>query len=368
MALDTCRELVETEAIDWSEFERLVIEHRVVSIVYDTLIQIGVADAIGSETWQRFSDLNRSLQLRQLSKVQELLEITRAFDAEKIRFLTLKGPAVSQFLYGEAAKRHCNDLDFVVLRSDFPKVPVVLNGLGYERGGEAFDRRIEDGEAFEGLSHHEHYCRLGSQVEVHWRVSSLDFMYSDSIDVLYSRRNFVQIGGCSVPLLGEVDLIDYLTLHGTAHCWHRLKWLYDIEMAKNIETQALGQTGLARAKGVRDRLRFLLFFDAQSDVSLPASNLKCRMLAKQSIAQIVNYKRGPDSPSKVLGRTLLVFFCAIGLRNKLGYLVNLFSWPSFYERFPLPRRLKFLYCILGPFYWVYRKIVDRFVDSGVSSR
>jgi hypothetical protein len=33
-------------------------------------------------------------------------------------------------------------------------------------------------------------------------------------------------------MLGEEDLVDYLTLHGTAHSWHRQKWLYDIARAR----------------------------------------------------------------------------------------------------------------------------------------
>ena len=94
------------------------------------------------------------------------------------------------------------------------------------------DDRVRSGESFQLLSHHEHYERQGSQVEVHWRLSSLDFMFSDSISELYDRRASVEIGGQSVPMLGEEDLVDYLTLHGTAHSWHRQKWLYDIARAR----------------------------------------------------------------------------------------------------------------------------------------
>ena len=139
---------------------------------------------------------------------------------------------MSQWLYGDAAKRHCNDLDVLVLQDDFHKVSGAMETLGYNRSGEAFDDRVLSGESFQLLSHHEHYERRGSQVEVHWRLSSLDFMFSDPISELYDRRASVEIGGQSLPIFGEDYLVDYLTLHGTAHSWHRLKWLYDIARAR----------------------------------------------------------------------------------------------------------------------------------------
>lgn len=350
--------------MDWERFERLTIEHRVVSIVYDILIRLKAEGLLPSEFLNRYSNLNRHLQLDQLCRVKELLEISKAFDLGKIRFMTLKGPAVSQQLYSDAAKRHCGDIDLLVLKEDFCKVPAVLGELGYVREGEAFDERVERGEPFELLSHHEHYDRGRSRVEVHWRLSSLDFMFSDSVEVLYARKSAVLIGGQVVPILGEGDLVDYLTLHGTAHCWHRLKWLCDIVKSRNLGIHGSQQSGLVRAIAVRNRLIEGLLCDAR--------NAECtrfsRFLADLSLSQIVEDQLGPDSFKKVLLRSFTVFACILGTRKRVQYVTALFSWPEFYKRFPLPKYLRFLYCVFGPIYWGYRKIGDRFTVSDVSSR
>ena len=360
--IEVCRCRLNEVQVDWRRFETLLIEHRVVSIVYDGLMRLKMEAGFSDEFGQRISGLNRSLQLRQLGKTQELLEIVRAFESHEIRFLTLKGPAVSQWLYGDAAKRHCNDLDILVLPDDFPKVSGAMKTLCYDRSGEAFDDRVRSGESFRLLSHHEHYERRGSQVEAHWRLSSLDFMFSDGISDLYDRRVSVEIGGQSVPMLGEDDLIDYLTLHGTAHSWHRLKWLYDIARARQLGVSQSRQPGMRRAIAMRDRLMEALLPGVLGETdSGPTSGAWLGgWLARIALSQIVEDGLGPDSPKKVLGRTLAVFLCAIGVEKKLRYIYTLFSWPAFYERFPLPPRLRFLYCILGPLYWVYRKVAARF--------
>jgi len=362
--LGDCRALLRGRTVDWTRFERLLIEHRVVSIVYDALA--GLRESLPEDFWNRYTRLNRSLQLRQLRKVQELLEIVRIFDAHEIRFLTLKGPAVSQLLYGDPAKRHCNDLDLIVLWEDFPKIQAAMETVDYRREGEAFDDRMSKGESCERLSHHEHYQRGESQVEIHWRLSSLDFMVSDSVSKLYERRGSVTIGGLEVPMLAEADLVDYLTLHGTAHCWHRLKWLFDIAKANRSEIGDGRQIGLRRAAGLRDRL-----LEDLLGIGNPNRRLSFRferLLSRISVSQILEERLGPDSPKKVLGRTFCVCACAIGIGRKFSYLLTLFSWPEFYRRFPLPRKLRGLYCVLGPLYWIYRKIVDRFSVSRVSSK
>ena len=86
------------------------------------------------------------------------------------------------------------------------------------------------------------------------RYFGLDFMYSDSVYELYERRQTIEIGGRKVPMLADRDLIDYLTLHGTAHCWHRLKWIYDVALVWKARGSEGRQTGLSRANDLRSIL------------------------------------------------------------------------------------------------------------------
>ncbi len=363
-SLEDGRRLLKIGGVDWARFERLTIAHGVVSIVYDILVQLKEDEFVADDFWGRYSLLNRRLRLSQLRQVQELLEMSRAFEARRIRFMTLKGPVISQLFYKDAAQRHSNDIDLLVLKDDLPKVSAAMDRLGYIRSGEPFDDRIEKVESRESIFYHEHYIRGQSRVEIHWRLSVLDFMISDSIEVLYDHRGAVEMGGQLVPHLGESDLVDYLTMHGTAHCWHRLKWLYDIVKAREFVNIESKQAGLTRAVAMRNRLIEVLF----GETPLFECSRRGRFLARISLSQIVEDQLGADSPKKVLGRTLTILFCAIGLQSKLRYLTTVFCWPVCYERFPLPKYLSFLYIVLGPLYWVYKKMMDRLSDSKVSSR
>lgn len=352
-SMEICMAALEDCAVDWKRLEGLLLEHRALSLVYDELSILADGGLIPAAQWQRLGSLNRSLQLRQLNKTRELLEIAKAFDVESIRYLTLKGPALSQYLFGDAAKRHCNDLDLLVLKGDFDRAAVILMGLGYSRESETFDARVDRGESAESLSHHLHFARSGSEVELHWRLSSIDHLYTDSLQVLYRRRSSVTIGAQSLPILAPGDMLDYLTLHGTAHCWHRLKWLYDVCRASQLGDSCSNQPSLIRAVQWRAALSDAVFQDRANEKF--KSHMLSRILTRLSISQIVGARLGPDSAKAVLERSLAVFLCSIGMRSKIRYMYRLFNWRGISGKFPMPRRLSFLYCVIGPFYWLWRR-------------
>ena len=345
-------ELVGRESVDWERFERLLTRHRVVAPVCRALEQLG--GLVPAAARARLAGANRAAALRQMRLVGDLVELARAFEGAGARYATLKGPALSQLLHGDPVARHSGDLDLVVAREDFGLAVTALEGLGYARQAEPTDAVEEGGESgAPEFGYHGHYRRGERMVELHWRVSGVDFAFPSSVDEVLARRRFVQVAGQAVALLGEEDLADYLSLHGAAHCWGRVKWLYDLGALAGAGGLVRGRSSveLERIRGWRDGLLAEVFGVGEGN-----GGLRAGALTGLALRQLAEESGEPDRAGNVLRRTGALALCAAGLGRKLDYLVGIFAWRACMQRFPLGRRWRWLYVGIGPVYWVARRV------------
>src|SRR5205823_6343094 len=88
-----------------------------------------------------------------------------ALDAAGIQTVALKGPALAERLYPEAAMRRCTDLDLLIAERDIERAARALEPLGYE---------LEDGLAALYARRHHHHLHLAGRcppvIELHLRA------------------------------------------------------------------------------------------------------------------------------------------------------------------------------------------------------
>lgn len=345
--------------LDWRELERLLVEHKVLLPAWRELQGLGGEQGIPFEARQRLATVFRGQVLRQLKLAAGLVEVVQAFDAAGLPYLALKGPALSQSLFADPAARHAGDLDLLIGRESFDAAVSALRALGYRLESDPVEARAERGAERWSLSHHSHYVRGDQQVELHWRLSDLDFLYPVSFERLYQRRQQVGVGGHAIDMLGEADLVPYLTLHGTAHCWNRAKWIYDLAVIRATrpelwEAGADGASSMKRACVARDRLLELLFPEDAPDSTAAKRRAGALPQATRLAARrLVSRDLYPGSWRNVLGRSWAIVTLCPDLGSRCRYLSSLLSWAPCYERFPLPKALGFAYVALGPLYWLW---------------
>jgi hypothetical protein len=156
------------------------------------------------------------------------LRVLDSFQAADIPVLTLKGPALSQQLYDDPGVRSSIDLDLLVPPEALEAAASVLQQQGY---------RIESPMAWLGarglagrMSEVTFRGNDGVGVDLHWSSAPGDFPCQIPDEHLWSSVAFVSIAGRSVPVLAPECLLVYLCIHGTMHCWTKLRWLCDVAM------------------------------------------------------------------------------------------------------------------------------------------
>jgi hypothetical protein len=155
----------------------------------------------------------------------ELQRLLQFLEAEGIRALPMKGPALASYLYAEPMLRSAVDLDFLVQKSDLKPLAQKLQQRGYtltEAPGSLEDQRYLNRDSeFHFVSE-----TVGVAVEIHWRIVPEQRFCSD---FLWERVISTAFLGAKCLALPPEELLFLLCVHGGAkHQWAFLKWISDI--------------------------------------------------------------------------------------------------------------------------------------------
>lgn len=342
--------------IDWEVFLALVKHHRVYPLVHSKLKRIGsywlparAAEKIAAEYARN--------TFKMLHMSREMERVCQALNDRRIPSLVLKGPVLSEYLFGDLALRTSKDLDILVPEADVEKAEAVLLGLGFELH-EDVPRILNN---WKRKSHHLSYLHrgVGIQVELHWRMNP-DAMSEPPFEELWARRRTSMLTGCPVYFPGNEDLFFYLATHGARHGWFRLRWLCDIDrlarkpidwhvvdsIFKSYKSKPLGGQALLLA-------RMLLGTPLSSGMEA----LCAHAAAKRTAGGALGFIKAMEKPNPKSLAFIFYLLSLMNARQKWSYFKNRF-YPSSHdaEKLPLPASLHFLYFPLRPFLWVWRHL------------
>lgn len=163
-----------------------------------------------------------------LSRLGETVRIARALDQRGIRYLCIKGVALSAQLYGDATTRGGRDIDIWVERARFAETEAMLADWGYTRPDNG-PARLSNPDEPDKESAWIHRGR-GTLVELHDRLTDNAAMLPWDFERVWAAREAVVVGGYPLPAMARADLPLYLAIHGIQHGWNRLMWLCDLAM------------------------------------------------------------------------------------------------------------------------------------------
>lgn len=156
----------------------------------------------------------------------QLLAILERFAAAKIVVLPLKGPVLSQQLYGDPAKRPSGDIDLLVSKRDVATGLARLAEMGYRPEGGSLWVPLEKlmGLVQEVSLRGEN----GSLVDLQWDTARNHFPFRIDPEILWEHVETTEIAGRKVPCLDPECLLVFLCMHGAKHMWAERKWISDI--------------------------------------------------------------------------------------------------------------------------------------------
>lgn len=351
--------------INWEQFVRLTLHHRVYPVVYPKLSRMQNV-LVPSRVIERLQQEYRRNTVHMLQLSGEMARIGKLLAKSNIRSLFLKGPVLAEDLYGDISLRTSRDLDFLVPMKQLSEVETLLLGLGYVKD-EDFESILGD---WKWREHHLTFNHPDSKIklEVHWRLGPGPSTEPD-FDELWQHARTSKLIGPDVHYLGKEDLFQFLTTHGARHGWSRLRWLLDIKhlllqqpdpavlakLLKRYNCEAVaGQTLILAAN--------LLEAPVDPGLSALADKPKARRLAQLAlfyIARMVNLNDPPLAPE--VERHYKYYQPAIlTVWHKFLYAAGfLYPYAADARTLPLPKPLHVLYFPLRPFLWTWRKVTGR---------
>ncbi len=220
------------QAIDWDLFLKLVIRHRVWHQILAAVTRIQLNGPIPihnkltaicyKDTWCLFR------------MVAAIGSIASLFAKHHIQYCFLKGVTLSVQLYEAINQRPCKDIDIWVDKKNYQEAMLLLESLGYQKVHPTYPL-----EGFFEKYHLAHkrdikfyHQQQKIQVELHVRLSyfGVDF-FPLSPELSKSIRLFDK----EILTLKDDYHLLYLMIHGAAHAWSRLRWLYDIALYINAK-------------------------------------------------------------------------------------------------------------------------------------
>ena len=167
----------------------------------------------------------RQSAVRGLKGIAEVIEISQVLRDAGVASVCLKGPALSQWLYGTPAFRRFGDLDIMVASRDLAAVHEALAPHGY---------RLPDGMTlktaraiYQGLGAWP-LTRAGRYpLDVHFRLCHVSFGSPlQTNEVIAESRELDGVAGVRIPSATHAALM--LLLHASKHLWCTLEMLLAI--------------------------------------------------------------------------------------------------------------------------------------------
>lgn len=170
-------------------------------------------------------------KIRQMNDLKVFFELTDKFRDNGIFFLNLKGPVLSQRIYGDPTYRYYKDFDILVNPEDVQKALDVMKEMGFKSYSYEWPISSTKQENILKYLNQVNYFHepTGVSVELHWEIFHWEVMKPEKLKLIIQENlSIVQLGGREFKVLSrELELL-YLLIHGALHAWARLKWLLDI--------------------------------------------------------------------------------------------------------------------------------------------
>src|SRR5262249_50770056 len=125
---DRTSDLIDLSDAEWRELPPLARRHGMTAWLYDVVSRRSDVPAAVKE---HVSDAAREQAIDGLRATRELVEIVGALSRAGVSCVVFKGPALSWWLYGTAARRQFTDLDVAVTQERAGIALTALERLGY---------------------------------------------------------------------------------------------------------------------------------------------------------------------------------------------------------------------------------------------
>lgn len=211
-------------SLDLTCLETLLDEHRLNLIVYPFLKKYFSQDSFLPKLYEK----NKAAIAHHLHQKKTLIQIAEQFEAKKIAYVILKGPALNDLLYDAYCLRQSHDIDILISPKNAMAAHEALQHISFFIADLTHQKNL--GPLKENFFHQKKdviYTNTNDIIlELHYRVD-LSFHIDISLDTVRMTR-IALLPYRYVNILSSEENFLYLCQHGAKHHWARLQWLVDL--------------------------------------------------------------------------------------------------------------------------------------------
>jgi hypothetical protein len=354
--------------IDWTKIPDLSWQYKIRPMMAAALREAGWP-GVPAEIRAAVETAERKCAAKTMWQLTLLAAIAAEAARQNLRFIALKGVALSLRLYGDPFRREAFDLDFLPSPGDRARFHDIIRNHGCCALTSGAPLTPQQTAILRRYRHEDKFIHLpsGEIVESHNSLHHNQHLIKTDFEALWSARETVSLAGTCVAVMGEEDLVHNHIVHAARHCWERWKWLADlIALSRKADAARLS---LWRQRAVRDGNAdifdsWLLLSAAVASYSLPqqaletaARNRRARALAKRAL-RLSARDRAPGM-GESFGDTLAIHAYRLHLKPTARYLVVELAAALHRDRdwyaMRLPDRFIWMYYVLRPLLFVWRR-------------
>ncbi len=303
-------------------------------------------------------------KIQQLNKISLLIELSRRLKQEDIWFLVLKGPLLSERIYGDPTTRIWKDFDLLTKPALVGPFVSVLLDMGFQHSKVDWP---ESEKRQEMILHFGKNLELfnpktGVSVEVHWKLFDDRLTdYATIWKLIDNNTEETTFSGETFKRLSlEFELL-YLIIHGSIHAWFRLKWLVDIK--DFLEKHKINEDKFLSLCGKLNAFRFVCICNYVMSIYFPA--VKTLPLNKQPNCKkigdmaLVDIRKEVVHPTYTFSETIRAIRYKMALSPSLRYKLDVLRLVTFGKpdlQFSWIPDHPFFFYLFRPFGLIIRKV------------
>jgi hypothetical protein len=239
---------------DWERLGVAALRHGMAALLHRRVADL-CPDAAPPEVLAVWRERSFEIAQRSLRMQRRLVTLAGGLAAAGVPVMAMKGPALSEQLYGDSNLRTFNDLDLLVSSADVVRAREAVLAAGYEDvhpiAAVSPDRLLE---VMQEIVFREPKSR--TIVELHWREGPRFAADSLPAEELAGRATSVELLGRRISVPGLPDVALLVAVHAATHDWQRFEDVTALAAAlRRLTPQEAGELEtLALAHACRRRL------------------------------------------------------------------------------------------------------------------
>ncbi len=343
---------------DWQRVVSIAKKHGLINFVYLRLAE-NCRDLIPKEVLSQLKAIYFQNSTRNTYLGACLIRILNLLEQNNIKAIAFKGPVQAEMIYNDIGARVFSDLDILVKKENAVQARNLLLNQGFKTSV-----NIPESQTSHYLKK-ENFFQLADQarginIDLHWEITGRYNLLPIYYPLSEQAIHHATLLGKDIRTLNYDDLLIYLCIHGTSHCWEKLELIYSVTKILTSGRISNWEDILKKAKELKCRRMVLLglflaeyFFNADLPDVIQSAIKEDKKMKNQTDYIIGKILDQNMAFTEGLSWRFSPFHFHVRDSGMDGvkYLLRLFFQPTIreWDKYPLPDSLLSLYYILRPY-------------------